>query len=291
MDGAASKPKELQPDCPSCRAFRKRVAELQRVNEELWWAVEEVHRAGKRQAGPFSKGPPLDQTFCGICLGKETMMSTLKEFTRSKARPLPVILLADVSGSMSVDGKIEALNQAVHEMISTFAAEDDPRVEIQVCIVTFGGEARLHTPLQPARNVRWADMEATGGTPMGAAMEIAASLIEDPSHIPHRSYRPTVLLVSDGQPTDAWQGGLDRLVRQGRGQKADRIAMAIGGDADEAMLQHFLGDPAKKVFRAEDARKVRHFFRVVTMTVTTRSRGADPDDVPSLGDPFAIDNL
>jgi uncharacterized protein YegL len=218
-------------------------------------------------------------------------MSSLKEFTQSKARPLPVILLADVSGSMAADGKIEALNLAVREMISTFGAEDDPRVEIQVCIVTFGGEACLHTPLQPARNVRWADMQAQGGTPMGAAMEMAASLVEDPGQIPSRSYRPTVLLVSDGQPTDSWQVGLDRLTRQGRAKKADRIALAIGGDADEAMLQHFLGDPAKKVFRAEDARKVRSFFRVVTMSVTTRSRSANPNDVPRLGDPFAIDNL
>ena len=43
-------------------------------------------------------------------------MPSLKEFTVSSARPLPVILLADVSGSMAVDGKIDALNGAVAEM-------------------------------------------------------------------------------------------------------------------------------------------------------------------------------
>ena len=39
-------------------------------------------------------------------------MSRLKEFTTQTARPLPVVLLADVSGSMGTDGKIQALNHA-----------------------------------------------------------------------------------------------------------------------------------------------------------------------------------
>ncbi len=44
-------------------------------------------------------------------------MSKLKEFTASSARPLPVLLLADVSGSISTNGKIDALNDAVQEML------------------------------------------------------------------------------------------------------------------------------------------------------------------------------
>lgn len=51
MDGESSKPEGAQPECPGCRALRKEVAELRRI-------IEELRRAGKRQAGPFSKGPP-----------------------------------------------------------------------------------------------------------------------------------------------------------------------------------------------------------------------------------------
>ena len=61
--------------------------------------------------------------------------------------------------------------------VSTFGAEEDPRTEIHVCVVTFGGEARVHTPLQPARDVGWVDMQAEGDTLMGAAMTLAAGLI------------------------------------------------------------------------------------------------------------------
>ena len=218
-------------------------------------------------------------------------MTQLKEFTTSAARPLPVILLADVSGSMAGDGKIAALNQAVREMLSTFGAAAELNAEIHVAIITFGQEARMHLPLQAASQTQWTDMAASGGTPMGRAMELAAELIEDKEKIPARAYRPTVVLVSDGQPTDAWDQGLARLTQQGRAQKADRMALAIGADADEAMLKRFLVDPEKRVFRAEDARKIKEFFRVVTMSVTSRSRSANPNEVPRMQNPFALEDF
>lgn len=219
----------------------------------------------------------------------KAMNSKLKEFTASAARPLPVILLADISGSMSVEGKIEALNQSVREMLSTFSSSDDLRAEIHVAVITFGGEARLHVPLQPASSVKWVDMSADGGTPMGQAMTLAADLVEDKDKIPGRAYRPTVVLISDGQPTDSWQAGLDRLTKQGRAQKADRMALAIGGDADVDMLRRFLGDEKKQVFVAADARRIKDFFQFVTMSVTARSRSANPNEVPQLQNPFDLD--
>lgn len=218
-------------------------------------------------------------------------MSEFKAFTTSSARPLPVILLADVSGSMDAEGKIGALNQAVREMLQTFAESSELRAEIQVAVITFGDQAQLHTRLQPASQIAWTDLSASGSTPMGRAMELAADLIEDREQLPSRAYRPTVLLVSDGQPTDAWEQGLARLTTQGRAQKADRMALAIGADADEAMLRRFLAGPEKRLFRAQDARQIKEFFRLVTMSVSGRSRSANPNDAPPLQDPFDLEVL
>ncbi len=219
------------------------------------------------------------------------MNEKLNEFTVAAARPLPVILLADVSGSMSVEGKIDALNNSVREMLSTFASSDDLRAEIHVAIITFGGEARIHTKLQPARLLKWSDMVCDGGTPMGQAMMMAADLIENRDQIPGRAYRPTVVLISDGQPTDTWRTGLDRIAKQGRAQKADRIALAIGGDADVEMMKEFLADEKKQVFVAADARRIKDFFQFVTMSVTSRSRSANPNDVPQMQNPFDLEAL
>lgn len=218
-------------------------------------------------------------------------MSQLKEFTASAARPLPVILLADISGSMSIEGKIDALNQAIREMLVTFSISDDLRAEIHVGIITFGGEARIHVPLQPASSVKWTDLAANGGTPMGQAMTMAADLIEDREQIPGRAYRPTVVLISDGQPTDPWQAGLERISKQGRAQKAERLSLAIGGDADVTMLKRFLADEKKQVFVAADSRRIKEFFQFVTMSVTARGRSANPNEVPQMQDPFNLDRL
>ncbi len=222
---------------------------------------------------------------------EEPEMSKLKEFTASTARPLPVLLLADISGSMRTNGKIDALNDAVQEMLETFSAEDDTRAEIHVSVVTFGqAGAEVHQPLMPASKVQWARMTAAGGTPMGAAFKLATGMIEDRAQIPSRAYRPTIILVSDGQPTDEWQGPLKRLLESGRASKAARFAMGIGDDADAAMLGAFLATPEARVYRAHEARQIKQFFRWVTMSVTQRSRSATPDSITAV-EPTDLDDF
>ena len=216
---------------------------------------------------------------------KERAMPSLKEFTVSSARPLPVILLADVSGSMAVDGKIDALNGAVAEMQATFAEEDDGRAEIHLAVVTFGGTAVLHVPLTPANAVRWAPMQADGRTPLGATLDIATDLIEDRDRVSSRAYRPTVVLVSDGLPNDEWEGPLQRLLTSERAAKAERFALGIGTDADHDMLRRFLNDPEGRVFEAHEGREIRKFFRWVTMSVTSRSRSGAPNRTADINPP------
>ncbi|MFM0327318.1 vWA domain-containing protein [Caballeronia glebae] len=205
--------------------------------------------------------------------------SKLKDFTIAQARPLPVIVLADVSGSMAEDGKIEALNQALKEMIAAFAGESRLRAQIQVGLITFGGaNARVNLPLVAAQDIATVDtLQAAGATPMGAAFEEARRLIEDRDRVPSRAYRPVLVLVSDGQPTDDWEPAFDALNRAERAQKATRFAMAIGADADTHMLAGFVNDRESPVFQAHEARDISRFFRAVTMSVTARSRSATPN--------------
>ena len=100
----------------------------------------EIKQVAERRAPSKAKAAPRKTG--------DKAMSKLKEFTASSARPLPVIVLADVSGSMSANGKIDALNDAVSEMIATFAEEDDTRAEIHVSVIAFGGGgASIHKPL------------------------------------------------------------------------------------------------------------------------------------------------
>lgn len=224
-------------------------------------------------------------------------MSGLKQFQMTSARPLPVIVLADVSGSMVADGKIEALNAALQDMISSFADQSRVKAEIQVGLITFGGDAATaHLPLAPAHQIKRLDtLRAEGRTPMGSALELATSLLDDKELIPSRAYRPVLVLVSDGMATDDWKQAFSRLQSSERAQKASRFAMAIGSDADEVMLKSFANDPEAPLFRANNARDILRFFQAVTMSVTVKSQSPNPDQtaaflIPELSDdPMDLD--
>ncbi|MBY6093952.1 vWA domain-containing protein [Ferrimonas balearica] len=202
----------------------------------------------------------------------------LNDFVVSTPRPLPVILLCDTSGSMSVDGKIEALNEAVKQMVATFSEESRIRAEIQVGLITFGQGVIEHLPLTAAKDItNVVPMQAAGLTPLGAALNRTRMLLEDKEIIPSRAYRPVIVLVSDGYATDDWEAPLEALNRSERASKVSRIAMAIGQDADRIMLEDFIDDPEAPLFEAQHARDIHKFFRAVTMSVTTRTRSANPE--------------
>jgi uncharacterized protein YegL len=218
-------------------------------------------------------------------------LSSTKDFTVAGARPLPVLVLADCSGSMAADGKIAALNQALAEMIRSFASLDAANAEVHVCLIAFGLRTATIVPLQSASKAQFTPLTADGPTPMGDALTLAADLLEDRASIPSRAYRPTVILVSDGQPTDDWQTPLSRFAEGTRASKASRMALAIGADADVAMLRKFLADPTQPVFQAADASQIKSFFRFATMSVTQRSRSANPSNVLLLPPPADLDQL
>jgi len=205
-------------------------------------------------------------------------------FTVAAAKPLPVVLLLDTSGSMAGE-KINTLNTAVNKMLSTFAKNELRETEFLVSVVTFGGNATLAVPPSRASKVRLGSFRAEGGTPLGEALRIVKEMIEDKNQTPSRAYRPLVVLVSDGVPTDEWRGPLTDFVETGRSTKCDRMAMGIGAEAftggAKTMLEKFVQGTSHQVFHAEQAAQIDQFFRFVTMSTVSRSQSNDPNIVPA----------
>ncbi len=182
---------------------------------------------------------------------------------------MPVLVLADTSGSMSVGGKIDVLNDAIERMIDTLRQVEVPDCEIAVAVVAFGGEAaRLHLPLTPVGPLDWQPLSASGRTPMGQAFELARSLLDDRSVVPHRSYRPNLVLVSDGIPTDAWEVPLAQLDEAEQAKRALRFAVGIGPDMKTDVLRAFAGDLGQ-VVPVDEVEMLIEFFKFVTYTVAT----------------------
>lgn len=198
------------------------------------------------------------------------------------AKKLPVVLLLDVSGSMSGE-KINTLYDSVVEMVDSFVAVQVKETIIDVSIITFGSKVELHTPytaVHDLQNNGISKFRADGMTPMGTSLKMAKDMIDDKDTTPSNIYRPAVVLVSDGQPNDSWEKPLDNFIKDGRSAKCQRFAIAIGKDADKKILEKFTGDNAN-VFFAEDAADVVECFQKFSMSVSTRATSKNPNVVPA----------
>lgn len=216
------------------------------------------------------------------------MKNEFEGFAMPKPKMLPVFLLLDVSGSMSLDNKMYELNKSVKEMLETFKYEQAVQTEIYVSIITFGDEAQIISELKSASEISYVDLIAGGVTCMGDALEMAKKIIEDKSKLPSNSYRPVVVLVSDGQPYNPddlgnkkFETQFNQFVATGRSAKCDRWSLAIGADADVAMMKHFLDHPEKDVCYVEDAADIHKFFRFISSSTVQRSKSITPNVVPT----------
>jgi uncharacterized protein YegL len=160
------------------------------------------------------------------------------------SRPLHFIWLADGSGSMRTDGKIQALNHAIREAIPHMrsAARENPHASVFVNAIRFADDARwMGDRLTPVSEFRWNDIEAGGVTALGEALTMVGDVLQPPL-ITDRALPPVIALVTDGLPTDDFYAGLNHLMSKPWGRQAVRIVVAIGEDA--------ASNEAQEIFRA-----------------------------------------
>lgn len=193
------------------------------------------------------------------------------------SRPLHFIWIADCSGSMGHGGKIQALNNAIREVIPHMQriASENPNAQVMVRAVRFSNGAQWHIAQATAvANFRWDDLAADGVTDMGKALQLVAEQL-NPDVMPRRALPPVLVLISDGKPTDDFSGGLRALMDSPWGKKAVRVAIAIGDDADKDTLQRFIGHPELEPLRANNAEAlVKHIKWVSTAVLQSASSPA-----------------
>lgn len=196
------------------------------------------------------------------------------------SRPLHFIWIADCSGSMSAEGKIQALNNAIRDSIPHMqkVAEENPNASVLVRAVKFSDGAQWHIPTAtPAADFKWVDLTTSGMTDMGKALRLVADQLKMPP-MTDRALPPVLVLISDGQPTDDFHGGLQALMDLPWGKKAVRIAIAIGEDADQAILQDFIGHNELQPLQANNAEQLVNYIKWVS-TAVLKSASSPPSQV------------
>jgi len=220
------------------------------------------------------------------------------------ARPLHFIWICDCSGSMYLDGKIQALNNAIRDTIPLMKKEaaDNPNAQVLVRAVKFSDGAQWHVAQPtPIEDFKWEDLAADGVTDMGKAMNLVAEQMKIPP-MSDRALPPVLVLISDGQPTDDFSAGLKALMDLPWGKKSVRIAIAVGKDAAHDSLQKFIGNPEIKPLQANNpdalVKKIKWVSTVVlraasspaSQTVNSAVSTSNNVPIPLAADDNSINN-
>ena len=160
------------------------------------------------------------------------------------SRPIHFFWVVDCSGSMSYDGKINIVNNAIEECIPEMAAaaDNNPNAQLLIRALQFSsGASWLTAKPVPVEDYSWDPLEANGLTEMGKAFDLLAAQLSIPP-MPSRALPPVIVLLSDGMPTDDYKKGLNKLKALPWFKKAVKIAISIGKDAEDDILEDFTGN-------------------------------------------------
>jgi uncharacterized protein YegL len=207
------------------------------------------------------------------------------DVARLVRRQLHVLLALDCSGSMR-GSKIASLNYAIRAAIPELrnAAAENPEVEVRLRALRFSSSVNWHiespTPLDA---LDWSDLAADGETNMGEALAAMAGALTAEA-LPGRQLPPVIVLVSDGYPSDDVEAGLSALMSSYYGNRALRVAISIGSDADEEILERFIGHPSMRPLQANNAQDLaRQIKWATTMPVRSTSSPTNaPDAIAAL---------
>jgi uncharacterized protein YegL len=132
------------------------------------------------------------------------------QFRTNQENPNPRVacaLLLDTSWSMGQadDGggptPIDELNDGFVEFCKSIADDDLARKRVEVSVVTFGGDARVAIDFTEGRDLQPQRFKADGGTPMGAALNIAVEELTNQKQAYKDAgllyYRPWLFVITE----------------------------------------------------------------------------------------------
>ena len=157
----------------------------------------------------------------------------------------PVVLLLDTSGSMNGDA-IEELRGGLMQFLRETSDDETASMSVELEVITFGGNAEIAAAFAPVNviNDNPPSLEATGSTPMGEALTLADRELKERRRLYKRkgisSYKPWVILMTDGGPNDDWEAPAQAMRALGEQRKLQYIGIGIGADADFDTLRKIL---------------------------------------------------
>lgn len=185
-------------------------------------------------------------------------------------RKMTLFFVIDTSGSMA-GSKIGSVNDAIENVLPIIGeiSDENPDAEINVAALEFSTGTRwLYDESKEAKEFIWQKVEADGLTSLGEACEeLNKKLSRNGGFMssPSGCFAPAIILLSDGGPTDNFEGGLKSLQGNSWYKNAIKIAIAIGDDADKEVLKQFTGS-SEAVITVHNIDALKKMIRIIAIT-------------------------
>lgn len=198
-------------------------------------------------------------------------------------RRLPIYLLLDISGSMMGE-PIESLRNGLQLLESSLKQDPYALETAYISVITFGSSAQQVIPLTEVVQFQAPALQVGGQTELGRALSLLADRIEaevkQNTPTEKGDWKPMVFLMTDGEPTDDWYAGWQRLKQVKTGTV---VACAAGMQANTSILQQI----SENVVRLDsvNADSIRAFFKWVTQSIAVSSQHVEANhEVGSMSD-------
>ena len=193
----------------------------------------------------------------------------------------PVALLLDTSYSMAGE-PIQELNQGLKQFIMETAYDEAASMSVELEIITFNSKVDIVMPFTPIYNVdkNPEPLTADGCTYLGVALNLAIKELDERRKVYQNNgipyFKPWVILMTDGQPTDKWKEPASRVKKMAENKDIIYLGIEIGSKVDHATMLQLM--PSHKPMLAKlDNIKFKKFFRWLTSSMSTLSNSAVSD--------------
>jgi len=190
-------------------------------------------------------------------------------------RRLPVYLLLDNSGSMG-GAPIEAVRRGVELFTHETLADVFARQTVYVGVITFDSDARMVTNgLVHIEQFQPPQLSASGETALGKALQLLQESLDRDVKPTVKGgekgdWKPLVFILTDGEPTDNWQGPRQEILERQQRKVLNVITVGCGPTLNEQNLNAIAIGPTFRM-DATDA-SFRDFFQWVSQSVKAMSQ-------------------